>query len=194
MLTVLAEEPATGYEITKIFDQSMRYFWNASHQQIYRYLRDLAKDGFVETQHVVQSHRPDKIVYRLTSHGREALRDWASHGVQPKVNSEILIKGIAAAAFGASAVTRLLEEQREIHVKRREHYREIERVLDVRGIPIAGSLEETMRLMALRRGIRGEEDWIGWIDEAMQAVHNTLNADIMSLPETDYTTSEANSQ
>jgi PadR family transcriptional regulator, regulatory protein AphA len=169
MLAVLADGPATGYEITKTFEAQMRYFWVASHQQIYRDLKTLAVEGLVSTNHVSQPHRPDKIIYQLTKSGQEALRDWARTAVEPKINSELLIKASAAAAFGPSEVIALLKAQRNIHVKRLEGYRQIEQQVG-HVVPDITPLAEVIRLMTLRRGIRGEEDWIGWIDEALLAV------------------------
>ncbi|BDZ59419.1 PadR family transcriptional regulator [Barrientosiimonas endolithica] len=34
----LAEQSASGYELTRRFDRSLGFFWSASHQQIYRTL------------------------------------------------------------------------------------------------------------------------------------------------------------
>ncbi len=38
LLTSLLEKPSTGIELARRFDRSMGFFWNATHQQIYREL------------------------------------------------------------------------------------------------------------------------------------------------------------
>lgn len=38
LLTSLIEKPSTGIELARRFDRSMGFFWNATHQQIYREL------------------------------------------------------------------------------------------------------------------------------------------------------------
>lgn len=47
LLTSLIEKPSTGIELARRFDRSMGFFWNATHQQIYRELNAmLQKAGF----------------------------------------------------------------------------------------------------------------------------------------------------
>lgn len=76
IMTALLDERMSGYALTKSFDTSLGFFWKASHQQIYKCLRDLESDGLIEGERVVQAGRPDKTVYSLTAAGREALSLW----------------------------------------------------------------------------------------------------------------------
>lgn len=49
LLTSLLEKPSTGFELARRFDRSMGFFWNATHQQIYRELNGmLKKDGYLQ--------------------------------------------------------------------------------------------------------------------------------------------------
>ena len=41
LLTSLVEKPSTGIELARRFDRSMGFFWNATHQQIYRELNGM---------------------------------------------------------------------------------------------------------------------------------------------------------
>jgi DNA-binding PadR family transcriptional regulator len=180
ILAILSEEPATGYDIAKKFEGSVRYFWNATHQQIYRDLKVLAREGLVEGDKIEQHHRPNKIVYQLSEAGNAELTRWIAMPSEPRVNSDILVKLMAAATVSPDFSPPLMSAQREIHVQRLEEYRRIEREVLIEGaVPTNTSLAELMRLMALRRGIRGEEDWIGWIDEVLAALqqhqaHNSI--------------------
>ena len=36
ILAVVGTRPATGYEITKEFDEVAGFYWRATHQQVYR--------------------------------------------------------------------------------------------------------------------------------------------------------------
>ncbi len=49
LLTSLLERPSTGFELARRFDRSMGFFWNATHQQIYRELNNMLKKGWVST-------------------------------------------------------------------------------------------------------------------------------------------------
>ncbi len=76
ILTVLARGEMTGYEITKDFEAVYVHFWRASHQQVYRELARLNKDGRVTLKVVAQGGRPDKKVYAITKRGLEELKRW----------------------------------------------------------------------------------------------------------------------
>jgi DNA-binding PadR family transcriptional regulator len=78
ILAVLATRSATGYELNKVFDPEMAFFWSATHQQIYRELKRLNAEGLVRFSTVGQRGRPDKKVYSLTEAGREELTRWSA--------------------------------------------------------------------------------------------------------------------
>ena len=78
ILVCLTEHPMTGYELAKTFDASIGFFWRADHQQIYRELARLRDRGHVEGREVVQTGKPNKLVYTLTPAGKAALRHWAA--------------------------------------------------------------------------------------------------------------------
>src|SRR2546430_17582502 len=77
ILACLTERPMTGYELAKTFDASIGFYWKANHQQIYRELTRLRDRGHIEGCEVVQSGKPNKLVYTLTFEGRAALKHWA---------------------------------------------------------------------------------------------------------------------
>src|SRR5436309_11627383 len=83
ILVCLTERPMTGYELAKTFDASIGFFWKADHQQIYRELTRLRERGHVQGCEVVQSGKPNKLVYTLTSEGRAALNHWAARPSSP---------------------------------------------------------------------------------------------------------------
>ena len=70
ILACLTERPMTGYELAKTFDNSIGFFWKADHQQIYRELTKLRDRGHIQGREVVQSGKPNKLVYTLTPEGR----------------------------------------------------------------------------------------------------------------------------
>ena len=83
ILVCLTERPMTGYELAKTFDTSIGFFWKADHQQIYRELTKLRERGHVNGREVVQTGKPNKLVYSLTSAGRAALKHWAVRPSSP---------------------------------------------------------------------------------------------------------------
>lgn len=76
ILGFLNYRPLSGYDLKKVFDNSVRHFWPADQSQIYRTLARLAEQGCVEQETYRGLDRPDRKEYRITPVGREALRAW----------------------------------------------------------------------------------------------------------------------
>ena len=83
ILACLTERPMTGYELAKTFDSSIGFFWKTDHQQIYRELSRLRDRGYIQGREVVQTGKPNKLVYTLTPEGRAAFRSWAARPSTP---------------------------------------------------------------------------------------------------------------
>ena len=93
ILACLTERPMTGYELAKTFDSSIGFFWKADHQQIYRELSKLRDRGHIQGREVVQSGKPNKMVYTLTSEGKAALRHWAARPSSPAlIKDDLLVR------------------------------------------------------------------------------------------------------
>jgi DNA-binding PadR family transcriptional regulator len=74
LLGLLAEEPASGYELTRKFERVLqRYAWHASNSQIYPELNQLAADGLAI---VIEEGPRGRRTYAITDAGRDELRRW----------------------------------------------------------------------------------------------------------------------
>jgi PadR family transcriptional regulator, regulatory protein AphA len=74
LLGLLAEEPASGYDLTRRFEQVLqRYAWHAQNSQIYPELNQLSRDGLAA---VVEEGPRGRRTYAITDAGREELRRW----------------------------------------------------------------------------------------------------------------------
>src|SRR5713226_789485 len=74
ILATLLSGPVSGYKLTKRFNAAIGYFWQATHQQIYRELASLEEHGYVE-RIPSSSHSTEKL-YVLTTEGRNAFSEW----------------------------------------------------------------------------------------------------------------------
>ena len=52
ILVSLLEQPGSGYELARRFERSIGYFWTATHQQIYRVLKRMESDGWIDVREV----------------------------------------------------------------------------------------------------------------------------------------------
>ncbi len=76
VLGFLNYHPYTGYDLKKIFDNSVQHFWHADQSQIYRTLARLTEQGNVKMEKISQEDRPDRKVYTITDAGRGEFLKW----------------------------------------------------------------------------------------------------------------------
>lgn len=80
ILGFLNYAPMTGYDLAKVFDSSLEFFWHAQPSHIYLELKKLEAKGYIAGETVAQSARPNKRLYSATETGREAFLEWLSQG------------------------------------------------------------------------------------------------------------------
>ncbi len=165
LLTSLVEKPGSGSELATRFDRSIGYFWQASHQQIYRELGRLEESGWVESVEVEQS-RGRKRDYRILPAGRRELKRWISKPANPKVvRDELLVRLRAEAAVGPAGLDAEMVRHLALHTEKLALYRRIE-VRDFSG-PV-DSREKMLRHLVLKSGIKQEKLWIEMSTEALR--------------------------
>lgn len=168
ILACLTEHPMTGYELAKTFDASIGFFWKADHQQIYRELTRLRDRGYIWGHEVVQSGKPNKLVYTLTGEGRAALRHWAARpSVPPSIKDDLLVRLYALEAVDIEPLRTDLMARLEHHRDRCSRY---ERLLNKRFPQGTASPADLGKLLGLRLGVRHEQAVVDWCEEALNSL------------------------
>ncbi len=126
LLTSLLEKPASGLELAKRFDRSIGYFWNATHQQIYRELGLMEKSGWVKSL-PPQKGRGRKKVYKVLQKGKKELTRWAQEQDDTSpMRSELMVRLRADAVIGPTGLEEEVKRQQEAHQNKLNIYLEIE--------------------------------------------------------------------
>ena len=168
ILACLTERPMTGYELAKTFDASIGFFWKADHQQIYRELSKLRDRGHVQGREVVQSGKPNKLVYTLTPEGRTALRHWAARpSIPASMKDDLLVRLYALDSVEIEPLRDDLMARMEHHRDRADRY---ERILNKRFPQGTAAPADTGKLLLLRMGLRHERSVAEWCEEALDAL------------------------
>lgn len=160
LLTSLTEKPSTGYELARRFDRSIGYFWQATHQQIYRELGRMAELGWIAATEDEGNSRSRKKTYTVLAAGRAELARWVlapTGGLDQR--DEILVKLRADAAIGPLGLDSEMRRLIGLHEQRLETYREIER-RDFSS-PHRDRAQQLHHAL-LCKGIQFEEDWVNW--------------------------------
>jgi len=168
ILACLTECPMTGYELAKTFDSSMGFFWKADHQQIYRELSKLRDRGHVQAREVVQSGKPNKLVYTLTDQGKAAFRHWAARpSVPASIKDDLLVRICALDSVDIEPLRADLMARLEHH---RDRYERYERLLNKRFPQGATTPADIGKLLGLKVGLRHERVVAEWCEEAIEAL------------------------
>lgn len=164
LLVSLSERPASGLDLTRRFDASIGYFWSATHQQIYRVLGRMERDGWVHSTVVAQRGRPDKKVYEVTGPGRLELQRWLAEPPGPEpLRSEVMVRFRGASYGDRATVLDTARAELARHRAQLAAYEEIE----ARDFPDPDGLtgQQLDLHLVLRGGLLMEQFWIDWLTE-----------------------------
>lgn len=171
ILVALIDQPSSGYDLAKRFDGSVGFFWDASHQQIYRELTKLETAGYLQAETIRQDTRPNKKIFAVTATGKALLQDWMQ---QPcplgPLKDDLLVKLFGGSLVHAAVLLEELERHRRQHRDRLAEYRAIA----ARFFPNPDDLSvaATYQYLTLRNGLLYEAGWLTWCEEAIATLQN----------------------
>lgn len=162
LLTSLLEKPSTGIELGRRFDRSMGFFWNATHQQIYRELNAMLQKGWISTIEDEDSGSRKK-TYQVEGPGREELANWMLQQSPPaQLREELMVRLRAEAQLGSNTILPELERHLKLHREKLNIYQQI----FTKDFATADEQNRTLYIhkMILQLGIDLEEGWIAWLE------------------------------
>ena len=114
MLATMLSGPVSGYKLAKRFNAAIGYFWQATHQQIYRELA-ITRRTWVCGKNPSSSPSTEKL-YALTIEGRNALVEWIMQPSEPGVlREDLLLKVRAGALVPRDVLLAELSRRRVLH-------------------------------------------------------------------------------
>jgi len=190
ILGLLCWKPMSGYDIKKMVEVGLSYFWSESYGQIFPTLNRLVEDGLATKKLDPSSGGRRRQVYRVTRTGRRVFKTWLHQPTDmPRLRDELKLKFFLTSRSETAEGVRLLEEYRE---QQREHLamlRESEEILAT-ALQETGMPEELLELqktlgwsesempddqshellvfyLTLRSGILVAEARVAWVEEVM---------------------------
>lgn len=177
LLSLLARQSSTGYQLAQKLNDPIGFFWEASHSQIYPQLAMLERVGHaVSVASSGRGPRPVK-TYSITGAGMAALRTWIS---LPKRRwggrDELLLKVYASWVAEHADTLRLVRAAEAHHAARLALYLDRMRSARKRGADAASPREPLFGdYVTLRRGVvyeRGRLAWCRWLIRRLQAAED----------------------
>lgn len=110
ILGLLSWQSFSGYDMRKLFSESVALYWSGNSNQVYPTLVQLHKDGLVQSEVRQHGNYPPSKVYRLTSEGEAALREWvASDPTVPQMRNTFLTQLAWADVLSEEELASLIE-------------------------------------------------------------------------------------
>jgi DNA-binding PadR family transcriptional regulator len=174
LLGLLAEGPASGYDLARRFEEVLGAVWPAQHPKIYAELGRLTGDGLIE----VDSHGPrGRKAYRITDAGLASVRVWLS---EAKVDHTMRVEPVLRSFFfwlmSPDELSRHLAAEAEFFAAMAQRYRTYAEAKD-RGDFGFSPQTQSLRV-AIEAGVRLYEslaDWAVWAEG--QALTNSGSAE-----------------
>ena len=163
VLGLLTFGEMSGYDVAKVADQSIGFFFTPAKSQIYSELRRLVSLGYATEREVEQDRRPDKRLYRITDRGRRALREWLETGEVEggEIKSPFLVKVFFGAHMSREALLAQVREMRRRDAEQLQVLKQIETMIRDRD-------EMFFPNLTLRCGLAHTRALIRWEDEVIR--------------------------
>jgi len=177
LLGLLKYNDSTGYDLAKLYKDSLSTFWRAQHSQIHRELNSMEEKGWVISQVVIQDGKPNKRVFSITDSGKEAFNEWVKTpaNLYQNYNSPLLMQVF----FGAAApkeILRVLKNEHDARVAGLEpHIQKYETILDIYKSTFKNGKEESIYWqMVLDYGIAQAKMMIDWTQNCIDKLEREL--------------------
>jgi DNA-binding PadR family transcriptional regulator len=176
LIGLLAEHPASGYDLARRFEEVLGSIWPAGHPQIYGELRKLRDDGLIE----VESEGPrGRTVYRPTPAGLEEVRRWLADGeVDHTIRLESLLRSVFFWLMPPAELAEHLDREAAYFHTLAGQYRELAKSKD-RGDFGHSPPTQSLRI-AVEAGIRITQslgDWAEWAKDNPRPVPDDAGDD-----------------
>jgi DNA-binding PadR family transcriptional regulator len=168
LLGLLDWEPMSGYDIKKTVEQSIRDFWHESYGNIYPTLKKFLAEGLAEKTVERHEGKPDRIVYKITTAGRNELVEWLKEPPHTqRARDEFLAKFIFGYLVSKEANIEQIERYRLKLEERLEWYREMEELLQGNRLQ---SRKKLLEYLTLRQGCYVFQGYLRWCEEVLLAL------------------------
>ncbi len=173
ILGFLAYKSFSGYDLKKVFDNSVRHFWPADQSQIYRTLARLTEEGWTHVEVIEQTDRPDRKVYHITEAGRAELRHWLA-GPFPvqEGRSAPLIQIFFAGQLKDEEIIAKLEQAAGMFRAVLELYSRVPEVIHEYTEDFASAREGFFWGLTLELGIKTLQVQLEWAESIIERIKN----------------------
>lgn len=168
LLGLLQEEELSGYEMKKIIDIRMSFFWQESFGQIYPELSKMIEEGLIDFSNIEATGKikREKIRYKITPKGAKELKQWMeAENEKDTSRSEFLLKMFLS-------TDKNVEEMRKHIIQFKEQSEQKLELFNLFDVQLNQNIEmhnnHKQILCVLNLGIRQAKLYIDWSKEFLE--------------------------
>ncbi|PQP86299.1 PadR family transcriptional regulator [Paenibacillus sp. AR247] len=173
LLSLLAREPLSGYDIKQQIKGRTDFFFKINNNQLYPALAKLEAEGVIRLQALErETYRPAKKIYEITDAGLERLKNWVLEPGEPGDWNEFLLKQYSSWLVKPEELIPVLTLKKREHEEQLDMYRnKVESLREQSGLltsdhPIFSSVAVIEMGMAFEQAnIEWCGKMIGWLKE-----------------------------
>ena len=164
ILGALSMWPMTGYDIRKVLEGGIGRFWSESYGQLYPELKQMTAQGFLRKSEEAGKGKPRRVLYTLTTKGREELKEWLLQPAAPGPSrEEVLLKLFFGSQVEIQVSLGQIQRCRDFH---QENLRRCGRI--ARSLSSAEKTADTVYwTVTLKYSEHVSRALIAWCDEAL---------------------------
>ncbi|MEO7423134.1 MAG: PadR family transcriptional regulator [Ornithinibacter sp.] len=171
ILGLLARRPRTGYDLARLMERPVGWFWTASHSQIYPELARLERDELVEHVDVDAAGPRQSKIYSATDSGMAALRAWVASDLVPQPVRDLEVLRLWSLwAVDPDTAKDLVQRARAVHSQRLAAYEaERDSVVDDPDAydPTSPTFASRVTLEGGIRSRRAAIEWLDWLTDQL---------------------------
>ncbi|QSF44444.1 PadR family transcriptional regulator [Paenibacillus tianjinensis] len=175
ILGLLNEESLSGYDIKKIVDDRLSFFWNESFGQIYPELKRLTSEGLIAVcTDALPMHSKQSIKYEITGPGRLELQEWLKSPVEKElIRFEILLKLYFSNTNSSAKMLEHVKEFQTSHFRQQQLFQQFEAQLK-QNMDVHSNHRQI--LMVLSFGQKMWEAYAAWSEETIRLLEQDITA------------------
>lgn len=170
LLSLLAREPLSGYDIKQQMNNRLGPFWKVGSNQVYPELAKMEGEGLVRLQGVeTHAYRPARKLYEITEAGKEALIAWTMEpAALETMKDEFLLKAYNSWLVEPDQMLVRVKDIRKQHEERLAAY--LEKIKELNELLEPSNLRDPLAssVSIVEFGAEYERLYIAWCDKLIQ--------------------------
>ncbi len=180
LLGFLNYMPMAGYDLKKILDDSIKFFWSAQTSQIYRELKSLEQDGYIISEIKPGDKGPDKRIYSITESGKSYLRKWLSDThTNESMRNEFMVWLLFSSQVDFDDLYMEIKKKLKEYQKEYQSLKLVENIIQEYLQKFSKEGEDFYWKIVLKRGLYDVEAKINWAQDTL----DTLKSKKSQLPD-----------